>query len=99
MVSHASEVRRQAGLLAHCLRCSTSPIHKIHENHEPAIHDFAMRHLNPLSRINTVPADGLPVQQTAASGLTTQENEMTWEKPTAIDFRFGFEITMYIANR
>jgi coenzyme PQQ precursor peptide PqqA len=24
---------------------------------------------------------------------------MTWETPTAIDFRFGFEITMYIAAR
>ncbi|MBP8148308.1 pyrroloquinoline quinone precursor peptide PqqA [Limnohabitans sp. DM1] len=24
---------------------------------------------------------------------------MTWEKPTATDMRFGFEITMYIANR
>jgi pyrroloquinoline quinone biosynthesis protein A len=24
---------------------------------------------------------------------------MKWEQPTATDFRFGFEITMYIANR
>lgn len=24
---------------------------------------------------------------------------MTWETPAAIDLRFGFEITMYIANR
>jgi coenzyme PQQ precursor peptide PqqA len=24
---------------------------------------------------------------------------MSWEKPQAVDFRFGFEITMYIANR
>ncbi|MGA2551983.1 MAG: pyrroloquinoline quinone precursor peptide PqqA [Burkholderiaceae bacterium] len=24
---------------------------------------------------------------------------MAWEKPQAIDWRFGFEITMYIANR
>jgi len=24
---------------------------------------------------------------------------MTWEKPAASDMRFGFEITMYIANR
>lgn len=24
---------------------------------------------------------------------------MKWETPTAIDFRFGMEITMYIANR
>jgi len=24
---------------------------------------------------------------------------MTWSTPQAIDFRFGFEITLYIANR
>jgi coenzyme PQQ precursor peptide PqqA len=24
---------------------------------------------------------------------------MKWETPSAIDLRFGFEITMYIANR
>ncbi len=24
---------------------------------------------------------------------------MKWEQPTACDMRFGFEITMYIANR
>jgi len=24
---------------------------------------------------------------------------MTWETPTAIDLRFGMEITMYISNR
>ncbi|NMF87214.1 MAG: pyrroloquinoline quinone precursor peptide PqqA [Betaproteobacteria bacterium] len=24
---------------------------------------------------------------------------MKWETPTACDFRFGFEITMYIATR
>ncbi|MFT5534317.1 MAG: coenzyme PQQ precursor peptide PqqA [Burkholderiaceae bacterium] len=29
----------------------------------------------------------------------TRSNTMTWTTPTAIDFRFGFEITLYIANR
>ncbi|HVS23950.1 MAG TPA: pyrroloquinoline quinone precursor peptide PqqA [Gammaproteobacteria bacterium] len=24
---------------------------------------------------------------------------MKWETPTAIDFRFGMEITMYVSNR
>jgi coenzyme PQQ precursor peptide PqqA len=28
-----------------------------------------------------------------------QESSMKWETPEAIDFRFGMEITMYIANR
>jgi coenzyme PQQ precursor peptide PqqA len=30
---------------------------------------------------------------------TTQETTMKWETPAASDMRFGFEITMYIANR
>jgi coenzyme PQQ precursor peptide PqqA len=30
---------------------------------------------------------------------TRQETSMQWQTPTATDFRFGFEITMYIANR
>lgn len=29
----------------------------------------------------------------------SKELVMTWETPTAIDMRFGMEITMYIANR
>jgi len=28
-----------------------------------------------------------------------KETTMKWETPTACDFRFGFEITMYIAAR
>jgi coenzyme PQQ precursor peptide PqqA len=30
---------------------------------------------------------------------THKENDMRWEVPQAIDFRFGMEITMYIARR
>ncbi|SMP73532.1 pyrroloquinoline quinone precursor peptide PqqA [Noviherbaspirillum suwonense] len=30
---------------------------------------------------------------------TFKENRMIWEKPQAVDMRWGFEITMYIANR
>jgi coenzyme PQQ precursor peptide PqqA len=30
---------------------------------------------------------------------TSRESFMTWETPTATDFRFGFEITMYVAAR
>ena len=29
----------------------------------------------------------------------TKENIMYWEKPSYIDMRFGFEVTMYIMNR
>jgi len=35
------------------------------------------------------------VQRTAQKG----EGDMRWEVPQAIDFRFGMEITMYIARR
>jgi pyrroloquinoline quinone biosynthesis protein A len=28
-----------------------------------------------------------------------KEFPMTWQTPTACDFRFGFEITMYVAAR
>ncbi len=28
-----------------------------------------------------------------------QKGTIMWTKPTATDMRFGFEITMYIANR
>jgi len=30
---------------------------------------------------------------------TPEETLMTWTTPAATDLRFGFEITMYIANR
>jgi coenzyme PQQ precursor peptide PqqA len=29
----------------------------------------------------------------------SQEMHMTWQTPRAQDFRFGFEITMYVAAR
>jgi coenzyme PQQ precursor peptide PqqA len=44
-------------------------------------------------------ADALRALQTALGEPTTQETSMTWEKPAACNMRFGFEITMYIANR
>jgi hypothetical protein len=66
----------------------TVPIPQTHENHEPAIHDFAMRRTNPLRKINTVPADGLPVQQTAASGLTTQEKHDDMGKTDSLRYAF-----------
>jgi coenzyme PQQ precursor peptide PqqA len=31
--------------------------------------------------------------------LFFKENKMAWTTPAAQDMRFGFEITMYIANR
>ncbi len=33
------------------------------------------------------------------SANTSKETDMNWETPKATDLRFGFEITMYVANR
>jgi coenzyme PQQ precursor peptide PqqA len=33
------------------------------------------------------------------TGSRLQEMDMTWQTPQAQDFRFGFEITMYVAAR
>ncbi len=30
---------------------------------------------------------------------TSKETDMSWQTPKATDLRFGFEITMYVANR
>ncbi len=49
----------------------------------PAAHDLQR---------NTVPLR--PIGRSAPQG-----DCMTWQTPTAIDFRFGFEITMYVAAR
>jgi coenzyme PQQ precursor peptide PqqA len=38
-------------------------------------------------------------QYQAAVSLKTKDISMKWETPQAVDFRFGMEITMYIANR
>jgi coenzyme PQQ precursor peptide PqqA len=46
-----------------------------------------------------VPADALQVLGPRLAGLTERGNCMKWEKPAASDMHFGFEITMYIANR
>lgn len=35
----------------------------------------------------------------AATSTDLGDKLMKWETPTACDFRFGFEITMYIAAR
>lgn len=37
--------------------------------------------------------------RTTDSNNETKDDIMTWETPTAINFRYGFEITLYIANR
>jgi coenzyme PQQ precursor peptide PqqA len=33
------------------------------------------------------------------TGYHMRSIDMTWETPTAIELRFGMEITMYVSNR
>jgi coenzyme PQQ precursor peptide PqqA len=55
-----------------------------HENHEANIMMLLIRRAWPPWKIGDAPS---------------RRVEMKWETPQAIDFRFGMEITMYIANR
>ena len=44
--------------------------------------------------------DDCPPRRPSGRRANPQEiHTMQWNTPTAIDFRFGFEITMYVANR
>jgi coenzyme PQQ precursor peptide PqqA len=40
-----------------------------------------------------------PLQRERPDAVHTKETDMNWQTPKATDLRFGFEITMYIANR
>ena len=49
-----------------------------------------------------LPCAGMLGSRGAKSPRPTHKHRrhtMKWETPTAADFRFGFEITMYIASR
>jgi pyrroloquinoline quinone biosynthesis protein A len=72
---------------------------QIHENHECAIHDFAMHPGAPLVRIKSVRRTGCRHIEPQRAEHHHRRNAMKWETPAASDMRFGFEITMYIANR
>jgi coenzyme PQQ precursor peptide PqqA len=50
------------------------------------------------AQTGTIPINaGQPVRPN--NNLIKLEINMTWTTPAATDLRFGFEITMYIANR
>jgi coenzyme PQQ precursor peptide PqqA len=41
-----------------------------------------------------------PARRRSMGAYQSEEvNRMKWETPQAVDYRFGMEITMYIANR
>jgi coenzyme PQQ precursor peptide PqqA len=70
-----------------CVRCS-----RTHENHEASFMMIPFAFAVPQQRMSCG-GDLLP------PCLLTKDISMKWETPQAVDFRFGMEITMYIANR
>ncbi len=40
-----------------------------------------------------------PLRLSGRSDTVKRRTLMQWQTPTAVDFRFGFEITMYVAAR
>ena len=64
---------------------------------------FAARTVRAIGRLfgGSVPRE-MPFEPGNGSESDRQQQEidvMKWERPAATDMRFGFEITMYIANR
>jgi coenzyme PQQ precursor peptide PqqA len=49
--------------------------------------------------IGRIRPGGRPGKDGAASFNVPGADVMKWETPQAVDFRFGMEITMYVANR
>lgn len=43
--------------------------------------------------------DARGLTRSVASSTCYRKHNMRWETPCAFDFRFGMEITMYIASR
>jgi coenzyme PQQ precursor peptide PqqA len=64
-----------------------------HENHDPSFMILAFR--APALAVNIGRGGAFPPAGLSTEGLDI----MKWETPEAVDFRFGMEITMYVANR
>jgi coenzyme PQQ precursor peptide PqqA len=70
----------------------------IHENHELRIMPRRLWRCRA-TRHHTRRDDGCPGGRHPASSPTDRRPLMQWQTPTAIDWRFGFEITLYAAAR
>jgi len=70
---------------------------KIHENHEVRIMGGMLRR-SPLAAMMHHGTE-CPRRRRPALRIQQGELRMQWETPTAVDIRFGFEITMYVAAR
>ena len=81
----------------------SSPLAGTHDNHETRIMIFRIPgQAGPGDHLRR----GMPVATPGLAGIAAnvqlnrlEVSVMKWETPQAIDFRFGMEITMYIANR
>lgn len=48
---------------------------------------------------DTARDESIPARAVSARATPARRLCMSWTTPTATDFRFGFEITMYVAAR
>jgi len=49
--------------------------------------------------IMMIPFRGALLPRKIGCEVDREDCNMKWETPEAVDFRFGMEITMYVANR
>ena len=103
MTGHAGILRKAWPLPIHSLHSPCEPAH-FHENHETRFMVSARDIAHPAPHNASSPCTPAGAPRCSFHSFffhpTTQESQiMKWETPTAIDLRFGFEITMYVFNR
>jgi coenzyme PQQ precursor peptide PqqA len=81
-------------------RLAAASIGRDHENHGPSF----VRIIRCADAVASIIRSMHGCRRCSANDLTkysahTKEIHMNWQTPKATDLRFGFEITMYIANR
>jgi coenzyme PQQ precursor peptide PqqA len=82
-------------MLARCTAAAQQPYLQprlTHENHEASLMILPFRGALHLPNMQGGGASWPPAEK-------AKESSMKWETPMATDFRYGMEITMYIANR
>jgi coenzyme PQQ precursor peptide PqqA len=60
---------------------------------------MAARYADAPTRVNMAHGATCPMPCHPARCNIDRRPLMTWQTPQALDFRFGFEITMYVAAR
>ena len=70
---------------------------EFHENHEAELMVEALGRAR--GRSDHALRDRRSLQVPSGACATERRFHMQWQTPTATDFRFGFEITLYVAAR